>query len=106
MHKILSKGLNKFVAKDECGWVQGVPWGAWGTWLYPMCVSAISSPLDWWGVRLEDYVVVSPAMECFGGQLTGYLITCEEHGVISNELLDIEIATVCRRAIYVEPVHI
>ena len=71
-----------------------------------MCVSAVSSPLDGWGVRLEDYVVVPPAMGCFGGQLTEYLNTCEEHGVISEELLDIEIATVCRCAMYVEPVHI
>ena len=43
-------------------------------------------------------------------QLTEYLNTCEEHGVISMELFDIEIATVCRHAMYactlVEPVHI
>ena len=64
MHKILSKALNNFEAFVS---VHGyrASHGEYGEHGYiPMCVSAISSPLDWWGVRLEDYIVVPPAMGC------------------------------------------
>ena len=35
MHKILSEGLNSFEAKDEHGWVHGIPCGVGGTLLDP-----------------------------------------------------------------------